>query len=179
MFPYTLTKKRGIKYVRLTIHPQGEVRVSAPFWVSLRRIELFLQQKSEWIEEKIHEVKKRVERSRSAQKISYGSYATHAKRAKKLIKERVDHYNTYYQFNYNRISIKKHETRWGSCSKKGNLNFNYKLFFLPLELVDYVVVHELCHLQELNHSKKFWALVSEQIPHHKHCRNELKKIVTL
>jgi len=88
-------------------------------------------------------------------------------RAKKLINERLKYYNQFYNFVYHKISIRRQKTRWGSCSSNKQLSFNYKLFFLPIELVDYVVVHELCHLKEMNHGKKFWQLVSQTIPDHK------------
>jgi len=155
--------------VRVSIK-KGKVWVSAPYLVSRKRIELFLLEKAEWIQEKIELVAK------NSSPVKPGSYATHAKRAKKLLKERVEYYNAFYKFSYNRITIKQHETRWGSCSRKKNLNFNYRLFFLPLELVDYVVVHELSHLQEFNHSKNFWKLVAEQIPDYKERRMQLKHL---
>lgn len=168
-FPYILVKKKGLKYVRVSIK-KGKVYVSSPHLVSQKRIELFLQEKADWITEKLEASIK------NARSIKFGSYSTHAKRAKKLIKERVEHYNEFYKFSYNRISIKQHESRWGSCSRKRNLNFNYRLFFLPLELVDYVVVHELSHLQEFNHSKDFWKLVALQIPDYKQRRMQLKHL---
>jgi len=66
-------------------------------------------------------------------------------------------------------------SRWGSCSVSGNLNFNYKLIHLPEDIAEYIVAHELCHLAEFNHSKKFWELVSKTIPDHKLRRKRLKK----
>lgn len=95
-------------------------------------------------------------------------------RAKQFIRDRVRFYNTYYDFSYRRISVKRMKTRWGSCSSKGNLNFNYHLYVLPIELVDYVVVHEMCHLAEQNHSKRFWSLVHRTIPDHKERRRQLR-----
>ena len=169
-FVYTLTRRRGMKSVRLRITAGGKVCVSAPFLISQKRIELFLQTKQDWIGEKIVAVK-----HSAAHSPQYGSYTTHAKRAKKLIKDRVDALNQYYQFEYHRIAIKQHETRWGSCSRKKNLNFNYRLFFLPLPLVDYVVAHELSHLKEMNHSAHFWQLVSETIPDYKERKKMLQQ----
>ena len=89
--------------------------------------------------------------------------------------ERVDHFNTTYKFKFNRINIKNQKTRWGSCSNKGNLNFNYKIVLLPERLADYIIVHELCHLKELNHSKKFWNLVAKAMPDYPQIRDELNK----
>lgn len=85
-------------------------------------------------------------------------------RAKKLVLERLAHFTPQYNVTFARVTIKDMVSRWGSCSRRGNLNFNYRLLFLPPELVDYVVVHEVCHLREMNHSRAFWALVGQTIP---------------
>ncbi|NCA94384.1 MAG: M48 family peptidase, partial [Sphingobacteriia bacterium] len=79
-------------------------------------------------------------------------------------------------FEFKKISIRSQRTRWGSCSQAGNLNFNYKLIYLPDKIIDYVIVHELCHLDEFNHSRRFWFLVSEIIPDYRILRRELKEI---
>ena len=77
---------------------------------------------------------------------------------------------------FGRITVRNQKTRWGSCSEKGNLNFNYLLYFLPEELLDYVVVHELAHRRHMNHSGEFWAEVGKYFPEYKECRKKLKKI---
>lgn len=91
-------------------------------------------------------------------------YQEHKEAARALIHGRLVHYNTFYQLTYNRVSIKDQRRCWGSCSSKGNLNFSYKLLFLPACLRDYVVVHELCHLRVLNHSQAFWDTMAEVMP---------------
>jgi predicted metal-dependent hydrolase len=103
-------------------------------------------------------------------------YLKHKEQARAVIKERLEHFNAFYQFSYKRVAIKNHKSRWGSCSKKGNLNFNYRLVHLPLRLLDYVVVHELCHLGEFNHSKRFWALVAKALPDWQVRRKELMRV---
>lgn len=92
-----------------------------------------------------------------------------------IASKKVFFLNQFYNFNYNKITIRNQKSRWGSCSSKGNLNFNYRIFLLPDELTNYIIIHELCHLKEMNHSKKFWNLVDEQIPNYKEKRRELKK----
>ncbi len=87
---------------------------------------------------------------------------------------RVDGSRPSHIFTYHRVSIRNQRTRWGSCSRKGNLNFSYKLALLPPHLADYLIVHELCHLGQFNHSSAFWALVALAIPDYKRCRAELK-----
>jgi predicted metal-dependent hydrolase len=103
-------------------------------------------------------------------------YLNYKEKAREMIKERLAHYNSFYNYEYKRIAIKNHKSRWGSCSKKGNLNFNYRLVHLPQRLSDYVIVHELCHLGEFNHSKRFWALVEKTIPDWRARRRELMNI---
>jgi predicted metal-dependent hydrolase len=97
-------------------------------------------------------------------------------RARIFVENRISFFNKFYNFNINRIDIKNTKTRWGSCSSKGNLNFNYKIIYLKPELADYLIVHELCHLGEFNHSKRFWALVSKTIPNYDKISYELRKI---
>lgn len=85
-------------------------------------------------------------------------------RALVRIRERLDHYVPRIGRGPGRVTIREQKTRWGSCSSKGNLNFNWKLIMAPPEVLDYVVIHELCHLYEFNHSPRFWALVRAQMP---------------
>lgn len=102
-------------------------------------------------------------------------YKQHKERARTLVHERLAHFNLHYKFKINKIFIKNQKTRWGSCSSKGNLNFNYKIVLLPPHLSDYIIVHELCHLGQFNHSKAFWSLVEQTVPDWKKRRAELKK----
>ena len=95
--------------------------------------------------------------------------------ARALVHERLAHFNSHYGFAYKKVFIRNTRTRWGSCSSRGNLGFNYRIVKLPPELAHYVVVHELCHLKEFNHSAKFWALVAETIPQWKLYRTTLRK----
>lgn len=103
-------------------------------------------------------------------------YTKYKEHARKLVHERLAFYNQFYGYPIGRITIRDQRRRWGSCSSKGNLNFNYKIVFLPLELADYIIVHELCHLGEFNHSPRFWALVEKQCPHHSVLRKKLSHI---
>jgi len=95
--------------------------------------------------------------------------------ARLLINKRVLILSEKLKLSYNNVFIKDQKTRWGSCSEQKNLNFNWRLVMAPLEVLDYVVVHELMHLLELNHSKKFWALVERECPDYKAHRDWLKK----
>src|SRR6185369_1027600 len=99
----------------------------------------------------------------------------HREAARVLVHAQLSHFNSFYNFSYGRVSIKDTKSRWGSCSKRGNLNFNYKILFLPPHLADYLIVHELCHLKEFNHSPRFWSLVGQTVPDHKAIRRELRQ----
>ena len=102
-------------------------------------------------------------------------YKRSKEKTRALVHERLEYFNQFYNFTYNRVAIRDQRSRWGSCSQKGNLNFNYKILFLPPPLQDYIIVHELCHLKEFNHSRRFWALVEQTIPNRQELRQELKK----
>ncbi len=95
--------------------------------------------------------------------------------ARTLVHERLAHFNQHYNLKYKKVFIRNTRTRWGTCSALGNLSFNYRIAKLPSSLQDYVVVHELCHLAHLNHSKDFWSRVAEALPNWKHLRKELQK----
>ena len=101
-------------------------------------------------------------------------YLNHKERVREFVFERIGYYNRIYNFKVNRISIRNQKTRWGSCSQKGNLNFNYRIMNLPNHLADYIIIHELCHLKELNHSPRFWNLVAQTIPNYLIIRKELR-----
>lgn len=94
--------------------------------------------------------------------------------AEKLIKKRVDELCPQLGITYGRLTVRGAKTRWGSCSQKGNINFNWKLMMAPEPVIDYVIVHELVHLKEMNHSKNFWKLVAEHCPQWRKHRKWLK-----
>jgi|SRR3989344_6908041 len=109
--------------------------------------------------------------------MSRRKYLHYKELARNLVKERISHFSRFYNFKVNKIFIKNHKRRWGSCSSRKNLNFNYKILFLAPALCDYLIVHELCHLQEMNHSKKFWELVGQTIKDYKTLNKKLKKTI--
>ena len=103
-------------------------------------------------------------------------YAHYKEQARTLVHQKIAYWNTFYNFSYNRVSIKNQKTRWGSCSSKGNLNFHYRIALLPEPLADYLIVHELCHLGQMNHSQAFWDLVGQTIPDYRERQAALHKI---
>lgn len=103
-------------------------------------------------------------------------YLKYKEAARRLISKKVEEFNLFYNYKINKISIRDQKTRWASCSRSANLNFNYKIIFLPEDLINYIVVHELCHLGEFNHSKNFWKLLEKKIPNYLVVRKKLKYI---
>lgn len=169
---YTLKQNAKARHLRISIHPGGEVIVTVPKNVSTTIVEKFLKEKQTWIEAKVRVMEKYpkvIKASLSKKEITVLKQKTRA-----FVEEKLPHFNKHYQYSWNTVAIRGQKTRWGSCSKKGNLNFNYKIALLPENLADYIVVHELCHLGEFNHSVRFWNLVSQTIPDYKKRRGELK-----
>lgn len=120
----------------------------------------------------LFKVKRRVQKPSG---VSRKEYLQYRESARTLVTKQLEHFNTYYHLEYNRVSIKNQRTKWGSCSSRKNLNFSYRIVFLPPHLQDYLIVHELCHLKEMNHGEHFWNLVAETIPDCKKFNSELKK----
>ena len=103
-------------------------------------------------------------------------YMANKEAARAFVHARLARFNQYYGYSLRKVFIKNLCSRWGSASSRGNLNFNYKIMLLPPGVADYVVVHELCHLQEFNHSPAFWALVAQTIPNYKTLRKALRSV---
>lgn len=167
---YRFLRYKRQKYMRLTVHSDATLTVTAPKWVRLAEVEAFIKKQGKWILQSL-------EKYRSDGAFLGGSRAEYMRfkeRARALAHHRLRYFNQHYGFSWKRVSIRDQRTMWGSCSAEGNLNFNYKIALLPPELADYVIVHELCHLKEMNHSKAFWDLVAETIPDHHARRKALK-----
>lgn len=168
-----LQKNKRARRLRLTVRLDGSVIVSTPYNVKEKFVESFIHEKAGWIFSKIAYFSQ-FEGGPIA-RYNNKDYLRYKTDARLLIEERVEYFNKQYGFQYNKINIKNQRTRWGSCSQKGNLNFNYKLLFLSDEMRDYVIVHEVCHLKELNHSSKFWDLVKVIFPDYLGIRKELRR----
>lgn len=108
-------------------------------------------------------------------KVADDSWKIHKDHALTLVQEIIKTLPSNFKFEFNHLRVRNQKTRWGSCSSKGNLNFNYRIIYLPYELAEYLVIHELCHLKEMNHSKKYWLLVKTLCPNHKILSKRLKK----
>ncbi|MCR4588314.1 MAG: M48 family metallopeptidase [Lachnospiraceae bacterium] len=163
------------------IGDDGQVLVRAPLRLPEKTIREFLQQKAEWIFRTLAKVNSRKEKLKNAPQADYSPEEAAAlekyyrKMAREVITKRVEYYSRYISRPYTSISIRDQKTRWGSCSSKGGLNFSWRLVLAPPQVLDYVVVHELCHLLHMNHSSAFWAEVGRIYPDYKACRKWLRE----
>ena len=155
--------RSGRKTLGLEVKPEG-VFVRAPHTVSEKQIERFVRDHESWIRKKKAGLEKALNSLPSSGKLSEEEIRELAEKARIIIPERVAYYAPRIGVSYGRITIRNQKTRWGSCSAKGNLNFNCLLMLTPPEVIDSVVVHELCHRREMNHSKKFYAEVLRVFP---------------
>lgn len=180
MLPYTLNPQRKTtKNLRITINREGLIKVTKPRHVTIKQMEDFLLSKSDWINQTLEKIKTAQDKNPNLPpiiRLTKKDFLRLKPIALQIATTRLILFNQYYKLTYKNITIKNQKTRWGSCSHTGNLNFNYKLAIIPTHLADYIIVHELCHLGQFNHSYKFWDLVKETIPNYKMCINELKKI---
>ena len=141
--------------------------VRAPHRAPNSYIEQFIADRADWIVEHLRRMEQKNRQCNDAlpvKKLSYNDIKKLADKACTCIPGRVAHFAPLVGVTYGRITIRNQRTRWGSCSSKGNLNFNCLLMLTPPEVIDYVVVHELCHRKELNHSVRFWNEVARVLP---------------
>lgn len=194
---YKIRINRRAKRISLTVKRDGSCVVTVPFRRSsilqnllIKKAEYFVATKKDWIEvqrEKYRKLQEKIKKARGelfdessgtasnqSQPISKLSEKELKLQTLSIVQERLTHFNQFYNFTYKDVRVKKVSTRWGSCSRRGNLNFSHKLAQLRPEEIDYVVVHELCHLSEFNHGPNFWKLVSQTIPNYMQIRKGMK-----
>jgi predicted metal-dependent hydrolase len=154
------------------VYADGRAVVTVPPGVAEPAVRSFVESKTDWVVAKRELFQKR---GVGEQTLPYfGAYESQKKEALEFVIVRLRHFNASYGFPIGRVSVRDQKTRWGSCSRAGNLSFNYRIASLPEELADYVIVHELCHLKEFNHATSFWELVSRVFPNHRSLRRQLR-----
>lgn len=171
---YTVRKSARAKRMRIAVFCDARVVVTVPQGFAESNIEKFIKEKAWWIMEKI----KYFAKFDYVRPVKNGrmDYLEHKAAALRLAREKVERFNRIYNLPVNRINIKNQRTRWGSCSARGNLSFNYKIALLPERLADYIIIHEICHLKEFNHSARFWSLVAIASPDYLSIKKELRAI---
>ena len=178
------TKKEEIlvKIVRSNRRSAGlevkgeQVTARVPFRFPQEDVIQMIESHAKWITEKLELARERKKNGTTIHISPEDLTEENIAQMKKNFREKVEYYAKLMGVTYGRITIRNQKTRWGSCSSDGNLNFNFKLFFLPEHLMDYVVVHELSHRIHMNHSKDFWKVVETYCPEYKKCTQELKHI---
>lgn len=177
------------KTIAIQIIRQGAVIVRAPRSCPQSLIDAFVEEKQAWIERKKWEIQQREEERNREMSGSYGEKhpggsltrpGTLAEeqvfrmQAAEIFGRKAAYYAERMGVSYNKITIRDQKTRWGSCSGKGNLNFNWRLVLAPVSVLDYVVVHELAHRKEMNHSSRFWSVVGAIMPDYEIHRSWLR-----
>ncbi len=194
---YKIRINKRAKRISLTVKRDGSCIVTVPFRRSsifqnllIKKAEYFISTKKDWIavqREKYRKLQEKIKIARGidgddttsgeSQPISKLSEKEMKSKTLAIVHERLVYFNQFYNFVYKDVRVKKVSTRWGSCSRRGNLNFSHKLALLRPEEIDYVVVHELCHLVEFNHSPNFWKLVEQTIPNYMQIRKGMKVVM--
>ncbi len=169
---YTVIKSRR-KTLALQIKG-GELIVRAPMQISAREIEKFVREHEDWIEKHLERSRESAKRAEQAVPLTDAEIKLLSKQAKVLFSERVAYYAALLGVSYAKITVRRQKMRWGSCNSKGNLSFNLALMLAPPRVLDSVVVHELCHRKEMNHSARFYSEMARVFPDHEECRRWLE-----
>lgn len=155
--PYEIIRSNR-KSIAIQIKPDGKILVRCPKRMRLEEVRSFVESKSAWIGKHLASLPSQ------AEKFTRMQLEALREKTGELVTRRAEYYAPLVGVTYGRISVRTQHTRWGSCSSKGNLNFNALLALAPPEVLDYVVVHELCHRKQMDHSPLFWAEVERILP---------------
>ena len=172
--PATIIRSKR-KTVGISVKPGGEIIIRAPRLLPQAAVLSFVYQKTDWILKAYENQKNRTPRDKKTPKdtATLALEKRYRDAAKEYIPKRVEYYHSLTGGNYEKITIRDQKPRWGSCSSNGTLSFNYRLMLAPPRVLDYVVVHELCHLTHMNHSPAFWDMVASILPEYKEYRKWL------
>ena len=173
MLEYELIRSKR-KSLAIYVRRDGRVEVRAPFRTSRAYIDGFVSKKLDWIENTRNKLAVR-QTAKKTIRLTAEEEARYKKQAKAYLQQKCRCFSEIMGLRHGEIRINRAKTRWGSCSRRGDINFTYRLLFAPEELIDYVVVHELAHLKEMNHSKGFWSVVEQTMPDYKARRKRLRE----
>jgi len=168
---YKIRQSQRAKRMRLAVYCDGAVVVTQPKNVSINTLEYYIKQKADWL---IGKLEFFANLKTTMPPASHQDYLSKKDQVLNLVSVKIEKLNIIYGFKFHKINIKNQKTRWGSCSRKCNLNFNYRIIYLPDKVAEYIIAHELCHLREFNHSQKFWNLVSRSMPNYLDLKRSLK-----
>ena len=163
------------KTCSIEIKSDGKVIVRVPYAMPCFLINKFIKEKSDWIRKALIKTEKQKTEAEKFKPLSETEISKLKEKAQEYIPERVEYFAKIIGVTYGKITVRCQKTRWGSCNSKGNLNFNCLLMLTPSSVIDYVIVHELCHRLEMNHSARFWNSVGRIMPDYKKNYNWLKE----
>lgn len=161
------------KTLAIQITSDGAVKVRAPKRFPVSDIHNFLSDKEDWVLKNLAKMEYR--KPIVPAPLSEGERKRYIQIARDIFAQKTAYYASIMHTTYGRISIREQKTRWGSCSTDGNLNYNWRLIFAPEEILNYIVVHELAHRKEMNHSPAFYAVVKSILPEYKKYQKWLRE----
>lgn len=174
MMEYRLVRTKRTT-MAIYIRPKGEVEVRVPAGTKKSVVDSFVASKDDWIRKNLNKMEE-IRSSAAEVVIPETELPRYKEQLADLLRERCDHFSRRMGVTYGKIRINRARSRWASCSGKGDLNFSVALLFLPSHLVDYIVVHELGHRREMNHSDRFWTVVEEEMPDYRERKEQLTKL---
>lgn len=174
-----IRRRRGLRTLRIAVASDGRVTVSAAKLVPIFLIKRFVIQQRAWIEAAQERFRLAGRSPRLSGEERRRRFIEYRDQAARLAEERVRWFSEQQGFHPGPITVRDQRTRWGSCSARGALSFNYRIIFLPARLADYIVAHELCHLHELNHGPRFWHLLENVLPDARLRQEELRQLSLL
>ena len=170
----TIVIRSRRKTLSMQVKGDGQVEIRAPLRTSDAEIRRFLETHRRWLEKHLQKAQALQQAKAGVRKLTAAETAELKKKAKRILPERVAYWAPLIGVRPGRIAVRCQKTRWGSCSTKGNLNFNCLLMLAPEGVIDYIVVHELCHLKHMNHSKRFYAEIEKVLPDYRQHQQGLK-----
>lgn len=168
---YSVVRSPRRRTMAVSVTRDGQVVVRCPMRTADAQVQMFAAHHKDWIEKHYQAARERL-----ARQVTYtpAQIKQYRELAKTVLALRTAYWAEKMGMTYGRITIRGQVTRWGSCSVRGNLNYNWKLILVPRELLDYVVVHELAHRREMNHSQSFWNIVEQELPDYRQRRKALR-----
>ena len=171
---YSIRMSERAQRMRVAIYADGDIVVTCPISADREKLRQFVESKKHWISNKLDQ-----KRHPSIKELTEGGaehFEEHKPLAEARVAKKLEQWSRRLNLTYEDFTIKKYKSRWGSCSANNKLSFNYKILFLPNDLQDYIIVHELCHTVRKDHSKFFWALVGNSLPEYGKLRIKLRSI---
>lgn len=157
--PISYTHSTRAKHLRITIKPTQTITVTIPKNTTKQQAQQFLQSKTSWIQRQLQKLDQQEKLRQSLPDLP----TIDLEKAQNELLCRLEYFSDKYNLPYNRAAFRCQKTKWGSCSSKNNINLNINIAYLPNELQDYILLHELCHIRHKNHSKKFWAELDKYV----------------